>query len=68
MNEAESKQTTNTEATETKLDQLFDWWRYSTFKQIQKSFYFLHEVQAKQKGPLFADKIQQSEQNLFPFV
>ena len=67
-NELEPEQVTGTAATETKLDQLFDWRRYSTFNRIRNFIAYCMRFKTKQKGTLKADEIHQAEQILFRFV
>ena len=55
----------STVATETKLDQIFDWRRYSSFNRIRNVFAYCMRFNTKQKGPLKADEIHQAEQILF---
>ena len=61
----EPERVTSTLTSGTKLDQLFDWRRYSTFKQIRNFIAFCMRFKTKQKGPLKADTINQAEQKLF---
>ena len=68
VNELEPEQVTSTVATETKLEQLFDWRRYSSFKRIRNFIAYCMRFKTKQKGPLKADEIHQAEQILFRFV
>ena len=68
VNELEPEQITSTVATETKLGQLFDWRRYSTFKRIRKFIAYYMRFKTKQKGTLKADEIHQAEQILFRIV
>ena len=68
VNEAEAEQVTCTVASETKLDQLFDWRRYSTLNRIRKFIAYCIRFKRKQKGPLKADETHQAEQILFRFV
>ena len=68
MNEVGAEQVTSSVATETELDQLFDWRRYSTFNRIRNFIAYCMMFYTKQKGPLKADKIHQAEQILFRFV
>ena len=68
VNEVEAEQATSTVATEIKLDQLFDWRRYSTFKRIRNFIVYCMRFKTKQRGTLKADKIHQAEQILFSFV
>ena len=65
--ELELEQVTSTVATETRLDQLFDW-RYSTFNRIRNFIAYCLRFKTKRKGPLKADEIHQAEQILFRFV
>ena len=67
-NELEPEQVTITAATENKLDQLFDWRRYSTFNRIRNVISYCMRFKTKQKGTLKADEIHQAEQILFRFV
>ena len=67
-NELEPEQVTSTVATETKLDQLFNWRRYSTFNWIRNFIAYCMRFKTKQKGTLKADEIHQAEQILFRFV
>ena len=67
VNEAEAEQVTSTVATETKLEQLFDWRRYSTFNRIRNFIAYCMRFKTKQKGPLKADESHQAEQVLFRF-
>ena len=66
MNEPE--QVMSTVATETKLDQIFDWRRYSSFNRIRNFIAYCMRFKTNQKGPLKADEIHQAEQILFQFV
>ena len=68
VNEVEAEQATSTIATENKLEQLFDWRRYSTFNRIRNFFAYCMRFKTKQRGTLKADKIHQAEQILFRFV
>ena len=68
VNELEPEQVTSTVATETKLEQLFDWRRYSSFNRIRNFIAYCMRFRTKQKGPLKADEIHQAEQILFRFV
>ena len=68
VNELEPEQVISTVATETELEQLFDWRRYSTFNRNRNFFACCMRFNTKQKGPLKADEINQAEQKLFPFV
>ena len=67
-NEVEAEQVTSTVATETKLDQLFDWGQYSIFNRIKNFIAYCMMFKTKQRGPLKADEIHQAEQILFRFV
>ena len=58
---------TSTVATETKLEQLFDWRRYSNFNRIRNFIAYCMRFKTKQKGTLKADEIHQAEQILFRF-
>ena len=66
--ELEPEQVTSTVAAETKLDQLFDWRRYSTFNRIRNFIAYCMRFKTKQKGTLKAVEIHQAEQILFRFV
>ena len=66
--ELEPEQVTSTVATETKLEQLFDWRRYSTFSRFRNFIAYCMRFKTKQKGTLKADEIHQAEQILFRFV
>ena len=67
-NELEPEQVTGIVATETKLDQLFDWRRYSTFNRIKNLIAYCRRFKTKKRGPLKADEIHQAEQILLRFV
>ena len=67
-NEFEHEQVMSTVATETKLDQIFDWRRYSSFNRIRNFIAYCMRFKTKQKGTLKADEIHQAEQILFRFV
>ena len=67
MNKVEAEQAIGTVATENKLDQLFDWRRYSSFIQIRSFIAYCMRFKTKQRGILEADKIRQTEQILFRF-
>ena len=66
--QSRSWQATSTVTTEIKLDQLFDWRRYSHLTWISNSIDYCMRFETKEKGPLKADQIHQAEQNLFWFV
>ena len=66
--ELEPEQVTSTVATETKLDQLFGWRRYSAFNRIRNFLASCKRFKTKQRGTLKADKNNQAEQILFRFV
>ena len=68
VNEAESEQATSTVATETELDQLFDWTQYSSFNRIRNFITYSMRFKTKQRGSLNSDKIHNAEQILFRFV
>ena len=68
MNEIEADQFTSTVATENKLDQLFDWRRYSSFNRIWNFIAYCMRFKTKHSGTLKADEIHQAEQILFRFV
>ena len=65
MIEVEAEQAISSVATETELDQLFDWRQYSTFNRIRHFIACCMRFKTKQKGPLKADEIHQAEQILF---
>ena len=65
VNEVEAEQATSTVATENKLDQLFDWRRYSTFNRIRNFIAHYMRFKTKQRGTLKADDIHQAEQIMF---
>ena len=67
-NELKHEQVTSTVATETKLDQIFDWRRYSPFNRSRNFIAYCMRFKTKQKGTLKADEIHQAEQILFRFV
>ena len=64
-NELESELVTSTVATETKLEQLFSWRRYTTFNQIRNFFAYCMRFKTKRMRTLEADEIHQAEQILF---
>ena len=64
VNEAEAQQVTSSVATETELDQVFEWRRYSTFNRIRNFIAYCISFKTKQNGPLKADEIHQAEQIL----
>ena len=68
VNEVEAEQATSTVATENKLDQLFDWRRYSTFNRIRYFIAYSMRFKTKQRGTLKVKEIHQAEQKLFRFV
>ena len=68
MNELEPEQVSSTVATETKLEQLFDWRQYSTFNRIRNFNAYCMRYNTKQKGTLKAEEVHQAEQILFRFV
>ena len=68
VNELEPDQVTSTVATETKLDQILDWRRYSSYNQIRHFIAYCMRFKTKQKGTQKADEIHQAEQILFRFV
>ena len=65
-NELETEQVTV--VAETKLDQLFDWRRYSTFNRIRNFIAYCMRLKTKQKGTLKAVENHQAEQILVRFV
>ena len=65
---AKPEQIMSTVATETKLDQIFDWRRYSSFNRIRNFIADCMRFKTKQKGPLKAAEIHQAEQIPFRFV
>ena len=68
VTELEPEQVTSTVATENKLDQLFDWKRYSTFNRIRNFMAYCMRFKTKQNGTLKTDEIRQAERILFRFV
>ena len=68
VNEAEAEQVTSTAATETELEQLFGWTRYSNFNRTRNFIAYCMQCRTKQKGTPKADEIHQAEQILFRFV
>ena len=68
VNELEPEQVPSTVATETKLDQIFDWRRYSSFNRIRNFIAYCMRFRTKQKGILKADEIHHAERILFRFV
>ena len=60
VNEAEAEQVPSTVATETEMDNLFNWKRYSSFNRINFTAYCMR-FKTKQKGPLKADEVHQAE-------
>ena len=68
VNEVVAEQATSTVATENKLDQLFDWRRYSTFNRIRNFIDYCMRFKTKQRGTLKAEEINQAEQILFRFI
>ncbi|XP_075263603.1 uncharacterized protein LOC142355282 [Convolutriloba macropyga] len=68
VNEAEAEQVTSTIATETELDRLIDWRRYSSFNRIRNFITYCMRFKMKQKGHLKGDEIHEAEQILFRFV
>ena len=67
VNEVEAEQATSTVTTETKLEQLFDWRRYSTIHRIRNLIAYCMRFKTKQKGPPKTDEIHQAEQLPFRF-
>ena len=67
-NELEPEQVTSTVATEIKLDQLFDWRRYSTFNQIRNCIAYCMRFKTKQNGSLKTHEKHQAEQIRLRFV
>ena len=63
VNEFEADQATSNVATETKLDQLFDWRQCSSFKQIRSFIVYCMTFGTKQNRPLKAEEIHLAEQN-----
>ena len=61
VNEAEAGQVTSTVATETNVDQLFDWRQYNTFNRIGTFIAYCMGFKSKQKGTLKAEEIHQAE-------
>ena len=68
VNELEPEQVTSTLATETKLDQLFDWRRYGAFNRNRNFNAYCMRFKTKQRGTLKADETHQAEQIMFRFV
>ena len=68
VNELEPEQVTSTVATETKLGQLFDWRRYSTFNRIRNFIAYCMRFTTWQKSTLKPDETSQAEQILIRFV
>ena len=58
----------STAATETQVEQTFDWNRYSSFNKIRNFMVYCMRFKTKQRGALKAGKIHQAEQILFRFV
>ena len=67
MSEAEAEQVTSSVATETELEQLFDWTRYSTFNRNRNFIAYYMRFKTKQKETIKADEVHQAEQILFRF-
>ena len=67
-NEVEAEQAISTVATETQVEQTFDWNRYSSFNKIRNFIAYCMRFKTKEKGPLKAEEIHQAEQILFRFV
>ena len=68
VKEVEAEQVTSVVLTETKLNQLFDLRRYSSFNRIRNVIAYCRRFKTKQKGTIKAGKIHQAEQILFRFV
>ena len=68
VNEIETEQATGTVSTETELDQLIDWRRYSSFNRNRNFIAYRMRIKTKQKRPLKAVEIHQAEQIFFRFV
>ena len=68
VNELEPEQVMSTIATETKLYQIFDWRRYSSFNRIRNFIAYCMRFRTKQKGILKSDEIHHAEQILFRFI
>ena len=66
--EIEAEQAISTVATETQVEQTFDWNRYSSFNKIKNFIAYCMRFKTKEKGPLKAEEIHQVEQILFRFV
>ena len=66
--ELEPEQVTSTVATETKLDQIFDWRRYSSFSRIRNFIAYCMRFKTKQEGTLKAVENHQAQQIRFQFV
>ena len=67
-NEVEAEQAISTVATETQVEQTFDWNRYSSFNKTKNTIAYCMRFKTKKKGPLKAEEIHQAEQILFRFV
>ena len=68
VKEVEAEQATSTVATKNKLDQLFDWRRYSTFNRIRNFIAYCMRFKTKQRVTLKTEEIHQAKQILFRFV
>ena len=66
--EIEAEQAISTVATETQVEQPFDWNRYSSFNKIKNFIAYCMRIKTRQKGPLKAEEFHQAEQILFRFV
>ena len=68
VDKTEAEQVTSTVATETEIDKLFDWRRYSSFNRNRNFNAYCMRFNTKQRGHLKADEVHQAEQLLFRFV
>ena len=68
QDELETDQVNSTVATETKLEQLFNWRRYSRFNRNGNFIAHCMGFKTKQRGTLKAEEIHQAEQIMFRFV
>ena len=66
-NEYKPEEVTSTVATETKLDQIFDWRLCSSFNRSRNFLAYCMRFKTKQKGTLRAVENHQAEQILFRF-
>ena len=68
VNELEPGQVMSTVATETKLDHLFDWRRYSSFNRIRNLIAYCMRFKTKQKGPSKQTKFIKQSKYRFDLV